>query len=641
MTLALAYSVSRMMKVEMLVRVLGSAETSGEITTLLLDKTGTLTRNEQTVARAWIAGVDIGPLTKTGSSWNSEIGKVTQDTPRLDPRVVKLLSILLAMNSTLIYDSEGKVLRGPKSEIALLDFVNLMNGDKTFVATIREYFPLVKIFPFSAERKRMCSLFTLRDAVDDEMGDVIVRAVTKGAAQDVLNLCATIMIEDGSSRPLDLVTREYLSRKFLEWQEHAERVLLVAYRDIERDLITIEDATEIARCMSATDAESDLTLVAAVGLSDPLREESAESVRLCKKAGVSVTMVTGDSLSTATALAKLCGILDDAGDESGSALTMTGEEFRERIRTSDGKVDQRKIDEIWPRLRVLARASPNDKFVLTAGIQQSRLSRQICGVCGDGENDAPALRRSSVGFALGSGTEMARSAADIVLLQDSIASVVDAIRYGRNVFESIEKFITFQLTANVTTILLSTGGALVYAQAPLSAIELLFVNLVIDSLASLALATEEPSNEVMRQPPANAGELITSTMRVAIFTQVIYQLTVMTYLLDEFGPDDTQIYGCFVLMQLANQFNCRKVTTELNVFEGILKNKLFLFLVASELLMHVLIVQRGGAVFHTTPMDLGEWARCGAFALCALPLRALVVAPFSKARSGSTTGTGS
>jgi len=628
-TLALAFSVRRMLRVGMLVRVLGSAETTGECTCLLLDKTGTLTRNEQRVNRAWIAGFDVGPL--QNETWASEIARATHDTPRLDPRVVKLLSILLSMNSTILYDADGSVLRGPKSEIALLHFINEVNDDKMFVSAIRKHFPLVKLFPFNAERKRMCTLFTLRDSINDvEMGDVIVRAVTKGASQDVLNLCSSVMREDGTFRPLDSMTRKRLSRKFQSWQEDAERVLLVAYRDIERELLTIEDATEICRCMSATDAESNLILVAAIGMSDPLRQESAESVRLVRESGVAVKMVTGDSIETATSVAKQCGILDENDEKSGVALTLTGEEFRERIRSKDGAVDQAKLDEIWPQLRVLARASPNDKFILTNGIRNSRLSREVVGVVGDGTNDAPALRRSNVGFSLGSGTEMAREASDIVLLQDNFTSIVDAIRYGRNVFESIEKFIVFQLTANYTIIILSTGGALAYAQSPLNAIELLFVNLVIDSLASLALATDEPSDEVMRRPPSNADDLITPTMRVNIATQVVYQLTAIIYLLDTFGPSDTQIYCCFVLLQLANQFNCRKVGTEVNVFKGIMKNRLFLALLTSELLLHVAIVQRGGAIFHTSPLDFGEWARCSALAVGSIPLRAFIMIPFAK-----------
>ncbi len=621
MTLALAFSVRRMLERDMLVRVLASAETTGEVTCLLLDKTGTLTVNEQRVRRAWIAGVDVGPLDHADDAARTK-AIIAHDTAELNDAVLKLASILLAMNTTVTYDGEGQILRGGRQEIALLRFVQSLNDDdESFATTIRHHFPLVKLFPFTTERKRMCTLFMLRDGVEDEEAGarVVVRAAVKGAARDVLSQCSSVLNARGEKHPLDDSTRSTLSRRFESWQRDAERALLIAYRDVERERVSPRDATTLCERMSVESAESELTLVAAVGMSDPVRVEAPKSVETCRRAGVAVKMVTGDSLSTAVAVARRCGILDD--DDDVSRACMTGEEFRERA------VDQASLDAIWPDLRVLARASPADKYALTDGIRASTATsrRQVVGVVGDGTNDAPALRRSDVGFALGSGTETAREASDIVLLRDDFASVVEAIQYGRNVFESIEKFITFQLTANVTCVVVSVGGALAYARAPLSAIELLFVNLVIDSLASLALATDPPSDEALRQPPADAGELVNSTMRLNILAQVAYQLFVMRYLLDRFGPDDAQIFAAFVLMQLANQCNCRTVSNRVDVFAGVGENPLFVALLATEIFLVVVIVQRGGAVFHTRPLDVGEWCRCVAFALGSFPLRALVV----------------
>lgn len=609
-----------MLERDILVRILSSAETSGEITVLLSDKTGTITENNQRVNHAWIAGSDLGPLDlELGKTWRDEVAR----SPNLDSTVLTLFSVLVVLNSTVTYGCDGGVLRGSKSEIALIDFANSINENENFSRSISEWFPVLALFPFTAERKRMCSLFMLRDSVDNsEVGDTVVRATVKGAAIDVLELCTDVMLEHGERMPLDDETRRALYQKFDSWQEDAERVLLVAYRDIERDVISSMDGRDICERLSASDAERNLTLVGAVGLLDPLRSDALDSIVRLKRAGVDVKMVSGDSLSTCVAVAKRCGILQDA---DGVDAAMTSEDFMTRVSDVNGDIVQSRLDSVSSKLRVLARASPQVKFKLVDGILQSPKRRDVCAVIGDGTNDAPALRRSDVGFALGSGTETAREASDIVLLQDDLSSVLLSIQFGRHVFESVEKFITFQLTANISCICVSTGGALVFAQAPLSAIQLLFVNLIIDSLASLALATDEPSDDVLRQKPASSDKLITEAMVWQISSQCAYQCAVMAFLLQKFGPTDTQIFNTFVLLQLANQVNCRRVTTEVNVFNGITANKRFCVLLSSELLLQILIVQRGGAVFHTSPLDANEWLRCIGFALGSFPLRVFVV----------------
>ena len=609
-----------MLERDILVRILSSAETSGEITVLLSDKTGTITENNQRVNHAWIAGSDLGPLDlELGKTWRDEVAR----SPNLDSTVLTLFSVLVVLNSTVTYGCDGGILRGSKSEIALIDFANSINENENFSRSISEWLPVLALFPFTAERKRMCSLFMLRDSVDNsEVGDTVVRATVKGAAIDVLELCTDVMLEHGSRMPLDDETRRALYQKFDSWQEDAERVLLVAYRDIERDVISSMDGRDICERLSASDAERNLTLIGAVGLLDPLRSDALDSIVRLKRAGVDVKMVSGDSLSTCVAVAKRCGILQDA---DGVDAAMTSEDFMTRVSDVNGDIVQSRLDSVSSKLRVLARASPQVKFKLVDGILQSPKRRDVCAVIGDGTNDAPALRRSDVGFALGSGTETAREASDIVLLQDDLSSVLLSIQFGRHVFESVEKFITFQLTANISCICVSTGGALVFAQAPLSAIQLLFVNLIIDSLASLALATDEPSDDVLRQKPASSDKLITEAMVWQISSQCAYQCAVMAFLLQQFGPTDTQIFNTFVLLQLANQVNCRRVTTEVNVFNGITANKRFCVLLSSELLLQILIVQRGGAVFHTSPLDANEWLRCIGFALGSFPLRVFVV----------------
>ena len=224
----------------MLVRVLASAETTGEVTCLLLDKTGTLTVNEQRVRRAWIAGVDVGPLDHADDAARTK-AIIANDTAELDDAVLKLASILLAMNTTVTYDGEGQILRGGRQEIALLRFVQSLNDDdESFATTIRHHFPLVKLFPFTTERKRMCTLFMLRDGVEDEEAGarVVVRAAVKGAARDVLSQCSSVLNARGEKHPLDDSTRSTLSRRFESWQRDAERALLIAYRDVERERVS-------------------------------------------------------------------------------------------------------------------------------------------------------------------------------------------------------------------------------------------------------------------------------------------------------------------------------------------------------------------------------------------------------------------
>lgn len=398
-------------------------------------------------------------------------------------------------------------------------------------------------------------------------------------------------------------------------------------------------------CLDLTAAEQGLTFVGAVGMEDPLRPEVPRAIQQCQTAGITVRMVTGDSLPTAVAIARKCGILEPAAftstprrDEATSAgssasgheaapaaaaaaassdwtllddgVAMEGEEFRAAVRDPDtGLVDQRKMDAVWPKLRVLARSSPADKLALVAGIKGFTGSRQVVAVTGDGTNDAPALKAADIGIAMGvTGTTIAKDACDILLLDDTFGSVVAAVRWGRNVYESIQKFLQFQLTVNVSAVTTAVACALLVGESPLTAVQMLWLNLIMDSLAGLALATDYPTEELLRRPPNSADQPIISTrMYAQIASQATYQLAVMFALvgfgdgifdvasgrgmqLATAGGDAavaaaagaggaaltmapsvhyTIVFNTFVLMQLVNQINCRKVSSrKLNVFEG-------------------------------------------------------------------------
>ncbi|ACO69913.1 p-type ATPase superfamily [Micromonas commoda] len=668
-TLALTFSVRRMLDDNNLVRYLGACETMGGATTILTDKTGTLTRNEMRVRRAWAGGREF----RFDELWSGLADAIRCNSTARDTA----LGTGTAGDGTAGSGTAGSGRFGSRTELALLDFAEVL--DPSLPGTRRTFGcpfdgGVERIVPFTSERRRTSSSF------DHSFGHF--RQYVKGAVLDVLPLCSHALDSDGSGvRAVDVEAVEAVAKA---WASAGLRVLLVARKECppgfdckRRDLEESESGWE-----------GGLTLVAAVAMEDPLRDEVPASIARCADAGIVVRMVTGDSLATATSVAKKCGILpldyhhpssfdsgyedvdDGVGFEDGG-VAMDGETFRERITDpASGEISQTRFDAVWPNLRVLARSSPSDKFALVTGIKASRRSRrrEVVAVTGDGTNDAPALRAADVGFAMGvAGTAIARDASDILLLDDDFSSAVAAVKWGRNVYVSVQKFLQFQLTVNVSAVTTACVCALCVGESPLTAVQMLWLNLMMDSLAGLALATDYPGEDLLSKPPISSDEPIVShRMRWNIAAQAGYQLAAMGTLVwfgdaifdvpsargaidpepwnrwDFAGAADyfdlidaasrvsrdaptvhyTLVFNAFVLMQLANQVNCRAVDGRYDVLAGVTGNRIFCAIFCAEIAMQVAIVQLGGEVFHTRPLDGGQWGACVGIALGSLPLRA-------------------
>ncbi|KAJ5399081.1 hypothetical protein N7465_009570 [Penicillium sp. CMV-2018d] len=615
-TLALAFATTRMVKENNLVRVLRACETMGNATVICSDKTGTLTQNKMTVvAGTWGSDQDFSQRTEDegveGSMTTSEASQ------KLSAPIKDLIIKSIALNSTAFeQEKDGSIdFVGSKTEVAMLQLARDYMGMD--LVSERGSAEIVQLIPFDSARKCMGVVY--------RVPGVGYRLLVKGASELMVGVCTTeiVNIDMSKERPDVEQLSEEQKKNLLEiidnYAHKSLRTIGMVYKDF-----TTWPPTEAKHSEEANfeDFFHDMTWVGVVGIQDPLRPEVPQAIRKCHSAGVQVKMVTGDNVATATAIATSCGIKTEDG------LVMEGPKFRQ--------LTNAEMDEVVPHLQVLARSSPDDKRIL---VERLKALGETVAVTGDGTNDGPALRTADVGFSMGiAGTEVAKEASAIILLDDNFKSIITAISWGRAVNDAVAKFLQFQVTVNITAVILTFVSS-VYSSdntSVLTAVQLLWVNLIMDTFAALALATDAPTEQILdRKPVPKHVSLFTLTMWKMILGQAVYQLAI-TFMLYFAGdkllgahlssePDlrgkqlATVVFNTFVWMQIFNEFNNRRLDNKFNIFEGMFRNYWFLGINAIMIGGQVMIVYVGGQAFNVTRLSGTLWGVCIICSIACLP----------------------
>lgn len=557
-TLSLALNMRRMLKSNNLVRKLHACETMGAVTVICTDKTGTLTQNKMQVSALEL---------KQGDE--------------------ALLDTAIALNSTAELN-DGKPIGNP-TESALLLWLDAQGKD---YEELRKQVNVLRQLPFSTERKMMATLAE----VDGE-----TYLFVKGAPEIVMKKC---IIEDRMQRQ----SAEELD----EWQHKAMRTLAFAYKKIEASIMRTS-RTSTAEVVALLDA-NDLQLQAIAAITDPIRPDVPAAVQECRHAGIEVKVVTGDTAATALEIGKQIGVFEDEPENIGAdgSLTsldqqmITGEQWEA---LSDEEAYERAKD-----IRVMSRARPTDKQRLVAMLQKRG---EVVAVTGDGTNDAPALHYAHVGLSLGSGTSVAKEASDMTLLDDSFKSIANAVMWGRSLYRNLQRFLFFQLVVNVAALLLVLGGSVIGTEMPLTVTQILWVNLIMDTFAALALASLPPSHEVMKDKPRKASDFIINKsigfgilFCGIVFFLVMFALLVYCERRGKGGVDVhelTMFFTTFVMIQFWNLFNAKALMSHHTAFRHFLKDKGMILVLVLVLVGQWIIVTFGGEMFRTTPLSLHEW----------------------------------
>ena len=568
--ISLGFSMKKMMKDNNFVRHMSACETMGGATTICSDKTGTLTQNKMTVVKFYMDGQDY------------------DSKPNIPKEILDVFADSVACNTNAyVTVKEGETTPtyvGKSTECALLQMITENGYD---YKEIREKHPTVVLHDFNSTRKRMSSVVPHNGGY---------RVYAKGAPEILIKKCTHYISSSNKVEKLDDVISDDIIQRVNEFADDQLRTMLVTYAELEGNEFNEE-------WNDPANVECNLTVIAVCGIRDPLRPEVPRAIQQCKQAGVLVRMVTGDNINTAVSIARQCGILTEYGH------AMLGKEF-----STMSKVQL--IDRL-PKLQVLARSSPLDKYRLVSLLMECG---EVVAVTGDGSNDSTALRKANVGLAMGQcGTELAKMASDIVILDDNFNSIVSALKWGRCIYDNVRSFLQFQLTVNLCALIISFTGSCILQGSPFRAIQLLWVSLIMDSIGALALATKGPFDSLLDRPPyGESGALISKQMYMNIGVHALWQTVVCLLVL--FGSDkffgldksvpraeSTFIFNVFVFCQVFNLLNARVTHPSQSFFEGLFSNVIFWILFFFIIIVQCIIVQFGGNPFGCNKLSWKHW----------------------------------
>lgn len=575
-TLSLAMNMRRMLRTNNLVRKMHATETMGATTVICTDKTGTLTQNQMRVHETQFYALNEQHLS------NDEISTLIKEG--------------IAVNSTAHLDFSDPVkvkTLGNPTEAALLLWLN--NNDINYL-DIRENTPVVDQLTFSTERKYMATV------VDSEELDKRILYI-KGAPEIVLSKCSSVITVNGEQPVSD--EKEKINAQLLQYQNQAMRTLGFAYKILEKT-----DSDIIVKDL----AEHNLVFLGIAAISDPVREDVPAAVTKCLNAGIDVKIVTGDTPGTAREIGRQIGIWKDTDTDRN---IITGPDFE---KLSDEEAFNRVMD-----LKIMCRARPTDKQRLVQLLQRNGA---IVAVTGDGTNDAPALNHAHVGLSMGTGTSVAKEASDITLLDDSFNSIATAVMWGRSLYKNIQRFMLFQLTINVTALILVFVGSIFGHELPLTVTQMLWVNLIMDTFAAGALASLPPDGHVMEEKPRrNSDFIITPSMRnnilfagisfviillgmLFVFSDANYINSIFAHVAENERAEYSLsfFFTVFVLLQFWNMFNAKAYQTGRSAFSNMKQCSGFMIVALIILIGQFLIVEFGGDVFRTVPLYLRDWA---------------------------------